>query len=705
MTVPTSNANPLLSMPDLPHFTVIRAADVEPAIDWLLAENRAAIAALLDSSPRTWDALIPPLEAMDDRIDHAWGPVRHLNAVMNSPELRNAYNACLPKLSAYSTELSQNERLYQAYQTLADSATFGDLSEAQRATVHHALRDFRLAGVALPESQKARYKEIMQKLSQLQSTFQDNVLDATHAWKKHLTDESQLAGLPESARALMRQNAEREGLDGWLLNLEMPCYHAVMTYADDRALRQEMYTAYVTRASDQGPFAHQWDNSAIMEDIIRLRHEVAQLLGFSQYSDYSLATKMAESSQQVIDFLEDLAKRCKPHAERDLAELQDDALEVYGIESLEVWDIGYYSEKLRQARYHLSQEDLRPYFPAPQVLNGLFALIEKLFGLKIQPLDDIEVWHPDVTVYGISDEQGLRGRFYLDLYARAHKRGGAWMDGCISRRKTAAGVQLPVAYLVCNFTPPIGDQPALLTHNEVQTLFHEMGHGLHHLATRMEVMAVAGIHGVEWDAVELPSQFMENWCFEREALDLIARHYQTNAPLPDELYERLRAAKNFQSALAMVRQLEFALFDFRLHSQYDPAAGVRIHELLQEVRQQVAVIIPPDFNRFAHSFGHIFAGGYAAGYYSYKWAEVLSADAFAQFEEQGLFNRTLGERFLRSILEVGGSRPALENFIAFRGRAPQIEALLRHQGIVESAPSEADMTPQEAEKLAYEAGC
>ena len=676
--------NPLLTLTDLPAFAAIRPEYMEPAIDELLARNRAELERLLDREPPfTWKNLIYPLEEMQDRLNKAWSPVSHLNAVMNSPELRAAYNACLPKLSEYYTEFGQNERLYRAYRAIEEGPDYARLDAPQQTVIDHALRDFHLSGVDLPEAHKARYKAIMQALAQLQSKFQENVLDATQAWKKHITAEADLAGLPESAKSLARQTAERQGLEGWLLTLEFPSYQPVLNYADRRELRQELYQAYATRASEQGSNARQWDNSETMESILALRYEVARLLGFADYTDYSLATKMAESPQQVLEFLHDLARRSKPQAQRDLAELQHFAREVHGFDALEAWDIGYYSEKLRQHRYRISQEELRPYFPETKVVLGLFAVVQRLYGLEIRETHAVEVWHPEVRVYEILDSAGsLRGRFYFDLYARPNKRGGAWMDGCVTRRLTHQGVQIPAAYMVCNFTPPVGDRPALFTHSEVLTLFHEFGHGLHHLLTRIDYAPVAGIHGVEWDAVELPSQFMENWCWEREALDLIAGHYQTGEPIQEELYQRMMAAKNFQSAMLLARQLEFALFDFRLHREYDPEQGGRIQEILDQVRREVAVIIPPAYNRFAHAFSHIFGGGYAAGYYSYKWAEVLSADAFAKFEENGIFDRTTGEQFLHSILEVGGSREAMSNFVEFRGREPSIEPLLRHSGIV-----------------------
>jgi oligopeptidase A len=673
--------NPLLDVDALPRFDLIRPEHIVPAIEGLLAANRADIARLLNGpQPPTWGSLVAPIERLDDRLSRAWSPVGHLNAVMNSPQLREAYNACLPKLSDYTTEMGQNERLYRAYKAVAEGSE--PLDTAQRKVLENALRDFHLSGVDLPAAQQVRFKEISQRLSQLASRFDENVLDATHAWTRLIGDPARLQGLPQSALDLLHQNARQRDQEGWLLTLDFPAYLPVITYADDRALRRELYEAYVTRASDQGPHAGQWDNGPVMEEILALRHDLAGLLGFSDYAQRSLATKMARSPAEVMEFLEDLALRSRPQAEQELAELRAFAREEDGLESLESWDLSYYSERLRQRRYVISQEDLRPYFPLPRVIDGLFAVVERLFGIRIAPAGPVETWHPDVTFYEIRDPDGsLRGRFYLDVYARPMKRGGAWMDGCIDRMAHGERDQVPAAYLVCNFTPPVDRRPSLLTHEEVQTLFHELGHGLHHLLTRVDHPAVGGINGVAWDAVELPSQFMENWCWEKAALDLLAAHWQTGAPLPETLYRRMRQAKNFQSAMQMLRQLELALFDFRLHREYDPARGARIHEVLAEVRRRVAVVSPPPFNRFPHSFSHIFGGGYAAGYYSYKWAEVLSADAFSLFEERGIFDRASGQSFLEHILERGGSVDANELFIAFRGREPSIEPLLRHSGI------------------------
>lgn len=676
--------NPLLETDDLPLFDQLDPSQVEPAIDTVLADNRRTLVELLERTAHgtpDWDTLLAPLEAMDDRLSKVWSPVVHLNAVMNSEGWRKAYNACVPKLSVYATELGQNEALYQAYQALADSPSFEQLSAAKRRTVTNALRDFRLSGVALPTAQKARFKAIMQRLAELGAKFSENVLDATQAWRLNLTDSQRLAGLPASALGLLAQNAEAAGEAGWTVTLDFPSYIAVLTHAEDRTLREQVYTAYVTRASDQAGKSD-FDNGPVMDEILALRHEAAGLVGFANYAEYQLATRMARSTDEVEAFLTDLAQRSRPAARAELDDVAAFARERDGVSDLQAWDVPYYSEKLRESRFAISQEVLRPYFPAPNVVDGLFQVVRRLFGVQVQPWADAPVWHPDVLAYRICDPDGsVRGRFYLDLYARPNKRAGAWMNGCISRRLTAQGVQLPAAYLVCNFAPPTGGKPAQLTHQDVTTLFHEFGHGVHHLLTRQDVAAVAGIHGVEWDAVELPSQFLENWCWEREVIDLISGHVDTGEPLPEPLFQRMQAARTFQSGLFMVRQLEFALFDFRLHRHYDPAAGARIEPTLAAVRDEVAVIIPPAWNRFANSFSHIFAGGYAAGYYSYKWAEVLSADAYSAFEEHGVFDEATGRAFLTEVLEQGGSRDALESFKAFRGREPRIDALLRHSGI------------------------
>jgi oligopeptidase A len=675
--------NPLLTLRGLPPFTAIQPQHVEPAVDEVLNDNRAAIARLLGGGHAyTWSDFVEPLEELADRLRRVWSPVGHMNSVVNSPELRAAYNACLPKLSDYATELGQNEDLYQAYQAIADGDEWSRLDTAQKKIIDNALRDFRLSGVALPADKKARFKTIMQELSNLHAKFEENLLDATNAWFKQVDDVKDLAGVPSTALGLMAQTAKQREMEGWVLSLEFPSYIPVITYADNRDLRREMYEAYVTRASDAGPHAGRWDNTPVMEKILGLRHESARLLGFANYAEYSIAPKMAQSTEQVLRFLTDLAERSLNLARNELDEVRAFAREHYGQDDLEAWDIGYYSEKLRQHRYAISREDLKPYFPEERVVTGMFQVVRRLYGLDVREIKGVEVWNPSVRFFEIHDEQGwLRGQFYLDLYARPNKRGGAWMDECITRKRGATGVQTPVAYLTCNFSPPVGEDPALFTHDEVLTLFHEFGHGLHHMLTKVDYPSVAGIAGVPWDAVELPSQFMENWCWQRGALDLIAAHYQDGSPLPEELFQKMLAAKNFQVGMQMVRQLEFSLFDFRLHLEYDPGKGPRVYEILNEVRERVAVMKPPSFNRFPHSFSHIFAGGYAAGYYSYKWAEVLSSDAFAAFEERGIFDRETGLRFLSTVLEQGGSRDPMELFVEFRGREPTIDALLRHSGI------------------------
>ena len=675
--------NPLLDSAGLPRFASIRAAHIEPAIDRRLAENRARIDALLENTERReWDNFIQPLEDMDERLGRAWGPAVHLHSVADNEELRAAYNACLPKLSDYAAGLGQNEALFHAYQEIADSAAFLSLSAAQQKIINNALRDFRLCGVALSAKDKARYKVIQQKLSRLQTRFEENLLDATRAWEKPVSAEAELAGLPDSALALAAEAAARAGQTGWLLTLDFPSYLPVMQYADNAGLRREMYAAYVTRASDQGPHAGQWDNGPGMYEILRCRTEKARLLGFESYAHYSLATKMAETPAEVMGFLNDLAARSRAQAQREFEELAEFAAQTANIKRLEAWDIAYYSEKLRQEKFALSQETLRPYFPAKRVIEGLFAITEKLYGVRIKPRAGVETWHEQALFFDLLEANGrARAGFYLDLYARPNKRGGAWMDECIVRKKSAAGIQRPVAYLTCNFTPPVGDTPALLTHDEVLTLFHEFGHGLHHMLTRVDYSGVSGINGVPWDAVELPSQFMENWCWEKEALALFARHIDSGDPLPPALHAKMTRARGFQAGMRMLRQLEFAIFDFRLHLEFARDQNLNIQALLDEVRREVAVVRPPAFNRFQHSFSHIFAGGYAAGYYSYKWAEVLSADAFSRFEEDGIFDPASSRAFLQTILEQGGSREPMELFVEFRGRKPGIEPLLRQAGI------------------------
>jgi len=679
--------NPLLINAPLPLFSQIKPEHVEPAIDELLAEARSVVEQQLQTRKNySWEKLIQPLDDVENKLHKAWSPVSHLNAVLNSEELRAAYNACLPKLSDYATEMGQHKALFNAYRMIAKSTEFASFDIAQQKIIRNALRDFRLSGIDLTEAQKHRYKEIAQELSHFTSRYEENVLDATNAWSKLISHKADLAGLPESALAQAKQTAQSRGEDGWMITLQFPSYLAVMTYADDWNLRREHYEAFTTRASDQGPQYPEkdFDNTPIMERILALRHEKAQLLGFNNYAELSLATKMANKPEEVMAFLEDLAAKSWRQARNDLIELKEFALQQYNFGDLEPWDIGYYSEKMRQYKYKLSQEEVKNYFPITRVLTGLFAIVEKLYGLQITEISDFDSWHPDARFFSIHDKNGeLRGQFYLDLYAREHKRGGAWMDDCVGRRKVDDVVQTPVAYLVCNFTPPTGDEPALLTHDEVTTLFHEFGHGLHHLLTKVDYLGVSGINGVEWDAVELPSQFMENWCWEQQALALMSGHYQTGEPLPDELFQKMIAAKNFQSGMMMARQLEFSLFDFRIYRDFDPEKGGRIYDTLEKVRSQVAVMPMPKFNRFAHSFSHIFAGGYAAGYYSYKWAEVLSSDAYSLFEEKGIFDAETGQAFLNNILEKGGSEDAMSLFVKFRGRKPNIDALIRHNGITE----------------------
>ncbi len=675
--------NPLLDNTNLPAFSKILPEHVEPAVNTVLQQAKQTVVDLLSTmATPTWQSLVIPMEELDASIHQVWSPVSHLNSVMNSDDLRVAYNACLPKLSEFGTEMGQNEGLYKAYKAIADSEQYQTLDVAQKKVIDNALRDFRLSGIELSQSDRDKFKTISQSLTELTAKFEENVMDATQAWQKLITDEALLSGLPESAKAMAAQTAQRQDKAGWLFTLDFPSYLPVMTYADNRELREEMYTAFATRASDQGPNATQWDNTPIIAEILSLRHQLANLIGYANHAERSLATKMAQSPQQVLDFLNDLAARSKPIAQKEFAELQAFAKDSADMSSLEAWDITYFAEKLRQQRYAISQEEVKLYFPENKVVSGLFAVVNRLYGLTITERHDVDVWHPSVRFFDIFDaEGGLRGQFYLDLYARSHKRGGAWMDECLVHRQTAVGLQTPVAYLTCNFSEPLGDKPALFTHDEVTTLFHEFGHGLHHMLTKIHYAGVSGINGVPWDAVELPSQFMENWCWEREALDLISGHYETGEALPEALFNKMIAARNFQSAMMMIRQLEFSLFDFRLHLEYDPEQTAQAEKVLAQVREQVSVVSPPAFNRFAHSFSHIFAGGYAAGYYSYKWAEVLSADAFSKFEENGIFDRQTGIEFLEAILEQGGSREPMDLFIEFRGRVPAIDALLRHSGI------------------------
>ena len=677
-----NNANPLLAETALPHFAGIEPAHVLPAVEATLADYRARIDALVaDPAPRTFANTMLPQETLDNRLEQVWSPVSHLHAVKDSEALRAVYSEAEQRISEHSIELGQNRGLFAAVKAVSEHAEFATLPRAARTLVEHALRDFRLSGVALEDPARSRFKDISNALTRLGTEFEEAVLDATEAWSEAV-DERALAGVPETERAQLKRYAEEAGRDGWLVTLKQPSVQAILTYADDRALRERVYTAYQTRASDQGPHAGTFDNSARIDQIMALRHESATLLGFANAAEESLATKMAGTPQRVLAFLHDLVARAKPVAERELLELGAFAQVELGIATLQPWDIGYAAEKLRQRKYNLSEEELKPYFPLPAVLDGLFAIVARVFGVRMLAREGVESWHPDVRYYDLLDAQGkvIAGAF-VDLYTRSGKRGGAWMDVCRSRFRDAAGTHLPVAYLVCNFPLPTAQQPALLTHDDVTTLFHEFGHGLHHLLTEVDFPGVAGISGVEWDAVELPSQLMENFAWQREALALFARHWQTGAPLPDELFARMLAARHFHAGLFLVRQLEFALFDFRLHLEYDPARGARALDLLEEVRRQVAVIRPPHWQRMPHAFTHIFAGGYAAGYYSYLWAELLSADAFARFEENAVLDRDVGAAYRRSILAVGGSRPALESFVEFRGREPQADALLRSYGL------------------------
>ena len=672
--------NPLIDYPALPPFSQIQPEHVLPAVEQLVAEGRARIEQVLAEGNFDYAHLVQALDQEDDRLGKAFGPAGHLNAVAQNEALRNAYNSCLPLLSEYGTEVGQNAALCAAYQALRDSEQWSKLSEAQQKDIDNTLRDFRLSGVDLPEEKKAQYMANSKRLSELTSKFSDNALDATQAWSKHITDESELDGLPDSAKAGAADRAKADEKDGWLLTLDAPVFIAVMSHCKNAALRKEMYTAWTTKASDQGPQAGQFDNAAIMDEILALRHKQAQLLGFANYAEESLATKMARDVSEVVQFLEDLARRAKPQAEQELAELKAFAAE-QGAGDLNPWDIGFWSERLREARYDISEEELRPWFPADTVINGMFSVVGKLFGIQFKQRTDVDTWHDDVRFYELVDDDGsVRAAFYLDMYARTGKRGGAWMDDArIRRRQPDGSLQTPVAYLTCNFAPPAGGKPGLLTHDEVVTLFHEFGHGLHHMLTEQDVSGISGINGVAWDAVELPSQFLENWCWTEDGIALISSHYQTGEPLPKEKLEKMLAAKNFQGAMQMVRQIEFSLFDMRIHAEYQP--GLDIYQVLNEVREQVAVIQPPAFNRFPNSFGHIFAGGYAAGYYSYKWAEVLSADAYSRFEEEGEFNEETGRAFRTEILAKGGSKEPMELFKAFRGREPSVEPLLRHCGI------------------------
>ncbi|MDE2496969.1 MAG: M3 family metallopeptidase [Xanthomonadaceae bacterium] len=681
--------NPLLSDAVLPAFSRIGAADVVPAIDAVLADYRTGIDRLIaagaQGQPQTdmFDQVMLEQERLDQRLAHAWAPVSHLHAVADNKELRAAYEQAEEKITDFASALGQNRDLYARVQAVAEAPGFAQRSRPERALVEHALRDFKLSGVALEEPARTRFREIANELSKLTTAFSNAVLDATDAWQEHIEDERDLAGIPESGRSVLREYARERGLDGWLATLKQPAVQAVLTYADNRSLRERVYWAYQTRASDQGPDAGKFDNSECMEKILALRFEAAQLLGFANAAEESLATKMAETPDEVLAFLRNLIVRARPVAQRELEELRAFALSELELETLESWDLAYASEKLRLARYALDEEQLKAYFPLPSVMDGMFALAVKLYGISVEPArEPVDVWHPDVRYCEVRDAEGkpLAG-VYLDLYARSGKRGGAWMDVCRARFRDGDGVQLPIAFLTCNFAVPSGERPSLLTHDDVQTLFHEFGHGLHHMLTRIDLPSIGGIDGVEWDAVELPSQFMENFCWNRQALDLFAKHWSSGERLPDELFDKMLAARHFQAGMFLCRQLEFGLFDFLLHANYDPARGARVMETLEAARREAAVLHPPAWQRFPHAFTHIFAGGYAAGYYSYLWAEVLSADVFGAFEEHGVIDAATGARFRDEFLGVGASRPALESFVAFRGRAPRPDALLRSYGL------------------------
>ncbi|CDT61999.1 oligopeptidase A [Vibrio coralliirubri] len=677
-------SNPLLTFTDLPPFSQIKPEHVKPAVEQVIEACRNKIEQVLEgnTSP-SWDNLVAPIEEVDDRLGRIWSPVSHMNSVVNSDELREAYESCLPVLSEYGTWVGQHKGLFEAYKAIKASEAFSALNRAQQKTITDALRDFELSGIGLPADEQHRYGEISKRQSELGSQFSNNVLDATMGWSKQITDVAELAGMPESALAAAQAAAESKEQQGYLLTLDIPSYLPVMTYCDNQELRKELYEAYVTRASDRGPNAGKWDNTEIITEQLKLRHEIARMLGFSTYSEKSLSTKMAETPDQVLGFLNDLAVKAKPQGEREVEELRQFAEKEFGVSELNLWDIAYYSEKQKQNLFEISDEELRPYFPESNVVSGLFKVLNRVFGMSVTEREGVDTWHESVRFFDIFDATGtLRGSFYLDLYAREHKRGGAWMDDCRGRRITESGeLQTPVAYLTCNFNKPVGDKPALFTHDEVVTLFHEFGHGIHHMLTQVEAGAVAGINGVPWDAVELPSQFLENWCWEEEALSFISGHFETGEALPKEMLDKMLAAKNFQSAMFILRQLELGLFDFTLHTEYDPEVGARVLETLADVKSKVSVLPSLDWNRFSHSFGHIFAGGYSAGYYSYLWAEVLSADAFSAFEEEGIFNTETGNRFLNNILEMGGSEEPMELFKRFRGREPQIDAMLRHAGI------------------------
>jgi oligopeptidase A len=672
--------NPRLDFSGLPRLSAIRPEHVEPAIDTLLAEGRVVIERIAaPGAAASWEAFVEPLDDANERVERAWTQVAHLNAVINSPGLRDAYNAALPKVTQYFAEQGQDARLHAGFKAIAASGEFASMPPPRRRFVENQLRDFRLGGAELPAAEKGRFLAIQEELAQLASRFQDNLLDATNAFALYVEDRNTLSGLPEDVLAKAADDAARDGRAGWKLTLQPPCYTAVMQYADHHGLREDIYRANATRASDLGE--PRWNNAAAIRRILELRKEAAHMLGYASYAEVSLASKMAPGPDAVIEFLSDLARRVRPFAERDREALRRFAREELNLADLRLSDVAYVTEKLRQRRYDFSDEEVKQYFPEDAALGGLFGLIERLYGVSVRQAV-ADVYHPDVRFFEILDASGaLVGQFYLDLYAREHKRGGAWMHGSVHRRRRGGRLQTPVAFLTCNFSPPIGGRPALFTHREVRTLFHECGHGLHHLLTRVDDLGISGINGVEWDAVELPSQFMENFIWEWGVVEPMSRHVETGSRIPRALFDRMLAAKNLQCGPQFVRQLEFALFDMRVHDpRFDPAHD-SVMEVLREVRREVAVYRAPDYDRFPNQFPHVFAGGYAAGYYSYKWAELLSSDAFAAFEEAGVLDASTGARFRDEVLARGGSRPALESFVAFRGRPPQIDALLRHNGM------------------------
>ncbi len=674
--------NPLLDFSGLPRYDAITPADVAPAIKQLLAENRALIERI--SGPAvaaTWATFVVPLTDCGERLSRAWGIVGHLHSVNDIPPWREAYNAMLPEVTRYYSELGQNLAMFAKVQALAGSPEYASLNQAQQRIIDNDLRDFRLSGAALPESDKPRFKAIQEELAELETKFSENLLDATNAFSEHVTTKAEIKGIPEDECRTARATAEKDGLPGWKFTLRAPSYQPLMQYADNRELRARMYRAYATRASELG--RPEWDNTVLIDSILALRAEEAQLLGYANYAELSLVPKMADSPSQVAAFLREIAAKARPFAKRDIAELKAFAGAELGLPTLESWDLAWAAEKLKQKNYAFSSDEVKQYFPEPKVIAGLFNVIAKLFGVRLEQ-DNAPVWHPDVRFFRILRGNQFVGQFYLDLYAREEKRGGAWMDEAITRRRLASLMQTPVAYLNCNFSGPVGDKPACFTHDEVITLFHECGHGLHHLLTQVDELSVSGIHGVEWDAVELPSQFMENFCWEWQVLKDMTGHVDTGEALPRALFDKMLLAKNFQSGMDALRQVELGLFDLLVHSEL--AANGSVLDLLAMVRREVAVITPPEWQRLPQSFSHIFAGGYAAGYYSYKWAEVLSADAFEAFEESArvsgsVLDAATGEKFWREILAVGGSRPALESFRAFRGREPRVDALLRHNGM------------------------